>query len=53
MTNVEVAGRGSDSDTVSRRSRLTEGKLTVSQVVPVHHCDIRTSPVTPPTGAPW
>ena len=31
----------------------TDGKLTALQVVPVHHCDIRTSPATPPTGAPW
>ena len=32
---------------------LTEGKLTDLQVVPVHHCDNRTSSATPPTGAPW
>ena len=32
---------------------LTGGKCMVSQVVPVHHCDIRTSPPIPPTGAPW
>ena len=35
-----------------RVKRLTEGKFTVLHVVPVHHCDMRTSPVTPPTGAP-
>ena len=32
---------------------LTEGKLRDLHVVPVHHCDNRTSPATPPTGAPW
>ena len=32
--------------------KLTDGKFTVLHVVPVHHCDMRTSPVTPPTGAP-
>ena len=31
----------------------TDGKLTDLQVVPVHHCDIHTSPAMPPTGAPW
>ena len=35
-----------------RVKRLTEGKFTVLHVVPDHHCDMRTSPVTPPTGAP-
>ena len=36
-----------------RAKKLTEGKFTVLHVVPVHHCDMRTSPVTPPTGAHW
>ena len=35
-----------------RAEKLTEGKFTVLHVVPVHHCDMRSSPVTPPTGAP-
>ena len=34
------------------QSLLTDGKFTVTQVVPVHHCDIRFSPASPPTGAP-
>ena len=34
------------------KSLLTEGKFTVTQVVPVHHYDTRSSPVSPPTGAP-
>ena len=35
-----------------RAKKLTDGKFTVLHVVPVHHCDMRSSPVTPPTGAP-
>ena len=35
-----------------RAEKLTVGKFTALHVVPVHHCDMRSSPVTPPTGAP-
>ena len=59
MTSVEVRRfkrydlEKNGKDKKAQQRPLTVGNLTVAQVVPVHHCDMRTSPVTPPTGAPW
>ena len=47
MTNAKILSR------LQEKKSLTAGNFTTSQVVPVHHCVIRTSPDTPPTGAPW